>query len=81
MSKYKTLTLSSFTIGDIDEPDLYIGFEVDRILNSELGEWLGSIGSSVYTHRIVDHDTMIYKVRITARMSEENAVYYKLKWR
>lgn len=80
MSKCTTLTLDSFTIGDVDEPDLYIGQVVDRILNSELGEWLDSIGSAVYTHRFLDSDCFYYRVKITARMSEENAVYYKLKW-
>ena len=80
MSKYTTLMLHSFFMGDVDEPDLYIGQVVDRILNSELGEWLDSIGSAVYTHRFLDSDSFYYRVKITTRMSEENAVYYKLKW-
>ena len=80
MSKFTTVTLDSFAIADVDEPDLYIGQVVNRILNSELREWLDSIGSAVYTHRILDYDCFYYRVNITTRMSEENAVYYKLKW-
>lgn len=80
MSKFTTVTLDSFFIGDVDEPDLYIGHVVDRILNSELGEWLDSIGSTVYTHRFLDVECFGHRVKITVRMSEENAVYYKLKW-
>lgn len=80
MSKQTTLTLETFFVGDLDEPDLYVAQIVDRILLSELGKWLDSIGSTVYTHTYVDFESFGHRVKITARMSEENAVYYKLKW-
>lgn len=81
MSKYTTITLvESFKIADVEDPDYVIAFELERILNSELGRWLNSIDSEVYTHRHVDPEIYGYRVKITARMSEENAVYYKLKW-
>lgn len=82
MSKYTTVTLvESFNVADVEYPDHVIAFELERILDSELGRWLDSIGSEVYTYKHVDPWIYGYRVKITARMSEENAVYYKLKWR
>ena len=87
MSKYTTITLvaitlvESFKVADVEDPDHVIAFELERILDSELGQWLDSIGSEVYTHSHVDPDTFGYRVKITARMSEQNALYYKLKWK
>lgn len=81
MSKYTTITLvEPFMVADVEDPDYVVAFELERILDSELGRWLDSIGSEVCTHRYIDPSIFGYRVKITARMSEQNAVYYKLKW-
>lgn len=75
------LTVHSFSIGDVEDPEIYAAQPLWEWQNSEVGKWVmeHAIETPMY-HQILDHLTYGYKYVIRAKLSYQDAFVYKLKW-
>lgn len=71
-----------FTLSDVDDPDLYAAEPLLAWQNSEDGKWV--IAHAIETpswHRITNYESYCIEYKIVASLYEEDAVYFKLKWK
>jgi len=78
----KELTVYSFTLGDVEDPDLYAGEPLLKWQESEMGKWVMShaVETPVW-HRMVDAATYGHKYVIRAKLAGKDLTYFYLKWR
>lgn len=71
-----------FKIGDVDEPDLYAAQEVDRWINSDLGQWIKkqSVKPLHFTSNF-DHPYYGYQYAIFAYLTNVQITYFELKYK
>ena len=64
----KEVTVHTFTVGDVDDPDLYAAEPLIEWENSEAGQWVMKNAADTPTwHRMVDNISYNYKYQIRAR--------------
>lgn len=75
------VVIHTFTVGDVDDPDLYAAVPLLEWQKSEAGEWVmqNAIETPMW-HRVNDTLTYNYKFAITAKLKDEDYVYYLLKY-
>jgi hypothetical protein len=69
MEEIKELVVHSFTMGDVEDPDLYAAQPLWEWQNSENGKWI--MENAVETpswHRIADTNSFGYKYSIHAKL-------------
>lgn len=68
-------------IGDVEDPELYAAAPIWEWQNSDMGKWVmeTAIEKPIW-HVIVDHLTYGYRVSITAKFSDKDATFFKLKY-
>ena len=79
--KFSDVAVHSFTMGDVEDPDLYAAQPIYEWQESEAGKWL--IEHAVETpfwHRTIDPTTYGHKYYIIARLQEQDQTYWTLKW-
>lgn len=74
------VTVKCLSVGDVDDPEIYLGAVAYDWLQSEHGAWCKEHAKDLVYHQHVDHVTMGYKYAITAIFADEDALIYKLKW-
>ena len=65
----RSIIVHSFTMGDVEDPDLYAAQPLIEWENSEIGQWI--IDNAVETpswHRIVDPGSYGYRYEIHAKL-------------
>lgn len=67
-------------VGDVEDPDIYLGAVAWDWLQTEHGSWVKQYGKNLTYHQNVDHSTLSYAYKITADFEEPDALIYKLKW-
>lgn len=67
-------------IGDVEDPDVYLGAVAWDWLQTEHGAWVKEHSKNMTYHQQIDHNTLCYNYRITADFEEPDALIYKLKW-
>ena len=75
------IVVHNFSVGDVEDPDIYAGGPIWDWQESEAGKWV--IENSVEKpswHRNVDHNTYGYRYQIRARLTPEQLTYFKLKF-
>lgn len=82
--KIHTVVVHEFTIGDVEDPDLYAGAPMWDWQQSELGQWVmkNAVEPPMW-HRSSKYLTYTYGYRycITAKFTEENLLIFKLKYK
>lgn len=75
------VVVHSFSVGDVDDPEIYAAAPIIDWQNTELGQWVmkHAVEQPVY-YQSIDHVVMGYRFVIKARLSNEDAMYFKLKW-
>lgn len=75
------LCVHEFRIGDVDDPDIYAAEPIYQWQQTEAGQWVmqNAIESPWWTQG-ADMDTFMYKYKIFAQFSDENALFYQLKY-
>jgi hypothetical protein len=68
----KEVIVHTFTLSDVDDPDLYAAGPIFDWERSEIGRW-------VMDHA-VDQPIYGYKYKITARLQARDYTYWVLKW-
>jgi len=75
------VTVHRFTMGDVEDPDLYAAEPIIKWQNSEQGAWVmeHAIESPIW-HRMVDHASFGYTYVIRAKLKDVDYTFYQLKW-
>lgn len=79
--KFSDVMVHSFTIGDVEDPDLYAGQPLFEWQETEAGQWvMEHAADKPYWVRRMDLNNYGFRYYIFARMSEADQVYWQLKW-
>jgi len=79
--KISDVAVHSFTMGDVEDPDLYAAQPIYEWQQSEMGQWV--IAHAVETpfwHRTIDPASYGHRYYIIARLKEQDQTYWTLKW-
>jgi hypothetical protein len=81
MTKTITVSVHSFVIGDVEDPDLYAAEPILTWQKSDSGDWImkHAVEQPEWV-RAVDHMTYGFKYNIKAKLSESDYVFWKLKY-
>jgi hypothetical protein len=75
------LTVHSFTMGDVEDPDLYAAQPLLDWQQSEAGQWvMDHAVEKPFWHRQVDPYTFGFKYYVVARMRTKDQTFFQLKW-
>jgi len=77
-----TLTVHSFRMGDVEDPEIYAAQPLYEWETSEQGQWVmeHAIEPPIFLFR-TDYASYGYEVTIDARLQEEDATYFRLRWK
>lgn len=79
--KIHDVTVHRFTMGDVEDPDIYAAEPIIKWQNTEQGAWVmeHAIESPIW-HRMVDHTSFGYTYIIRAKLKDIDYTFYTLKW-
>ena len=79
--RIKNVTVHQFTMGDVDDPQLYAAEPLLNWQNSESGKWI--MEHAVETpmwHQIRDYNIWGTRFAVTAKLKEVDYTFWTLKW-
>jgi hypothetical protein len=79
--KIEKLVVHTFSVGDVDDPDLYAAEPLLKWQHSDVGKWV--MENAVETpmwHRTTDYTSYSIKYAITAKLWEKDYTYFLLKY-
>ena len=80
--KISDVVVHSFTLGDVEDPDLYAAQPLWDWQQSEAGCWVMEHAvEQPFWHRVMDVHRMGYTYHIVARLKEPDELYWTLKWK
>jgi hypothetical protein len=76
------ITFHSFSMGDVEDPDLYAAQPLYEWQQTEQGQWVmeHAVGEPCW-HRVVNPYTFGYTYHVVARLSEQDQTYWALRWK
>lgn len=78
----KKIRFHKFTLGDVDDPDIYAQFYAEDWLKTDEGSWAEKNSEDELTMTYEwDHDYMGHVVGIWGKLSAKNYTYWKLKFK
>jgi len=79
--RFSDICVHEFTMGDVDDPDLYAAQPLWEWEKSESGQWvIAHAVQTPYWIRQIDHSSYGHQYRIMARLSEPNQTFFRLKF-
>jgi hypothetical protein len=81
IEEIRTLVVHSFTMGDVEDPDIYAAQPLIDWEKSEQGQWV--MTNAVETpswHRMADPVGFGYKYQIRAKLQGPALTFFLLKW-
>lgn len=80
--KYSTIVVARLRIGDVEDPEIYLGGASYEWLQTEVGQWAqeNSVEPLTY-YQYGDPFHWGYTYAITARLSEQNITFFHLKFK
>ena len=80
--RISNIVVHEFSMGDVEDPDLYAAQPISEWQNSAAGEFvMAHAVEKPYWIRQADHSSYGYRYRIIARLSEQNQTFFKLKFK
>lgn len=76
----KTVVVHKFNMGDVEDPDLWAAQSLVEFETSEKGKWIMENTVEPTWNRNLDYNILGWKYTITTKMTEEQLIYYKLKY-
>ena len=82
LDKGQWQVVHEFTMGDVDDPDIYAAEPLWQFQQSEKGQWVieHSLETPIY-QRVIDQMYYGYKYKISARLTEQDITYFLLRWK
>lgn len=79
--KISDVVVHTFSMGDVEDPDLYAAEPLYNWQNTESGQWVMEHAvEKPFWHRQVDPASYGHKYYIIARLKEQDQTYWTLKW-
>ena len=80
-SQGRSIVVHEFSMGDVEDPDLYASQPLWEFQQSEKGQWVmeHALETPIW-QRQVDYMLYGYKYQIAARLTEQNITYFLLRW-
>jgi len=79
--KFLDVVVHEFGMGDVEDPDLYAAQPLHDWQQSEQGKWVMEHAvETPFWHRHVDPYEYGYRYYVVARLSEQDQLYWTLKW-
>lgn len=76
-----TYTVKTLAVGDVDDPDIYVGQYIWEWQSTEEGKWVMEHSSPAPSwHRFTDINTYGYKYLIKAYLTPKELTYFRLKF-
>ena len=75
------IVVHTFTMADVEDPDLYAAEPLLKWQNSEEGQWI--MAHAVETpiwHKMTDYASFSYKFAITAKLIGRDYTFWTMKW-
>jgi len=77
----KKITVHDFTMGDVDDPEIYAAQPLYEWQQTDKGRWVMANSQEIPSYHIgPDPISMGYKIRISAVLREEDLTYFYLRW-
>ena len=81
-AKTITYTVKKLTVGDVDDPDIYVGQYIWEWQESDAGKWIMANSRPLPSwHRSIDHMTYGYQYDIKAYLTPKQITYFELKYK
>jgi hypothetical protein len=81
VEEVKTVVVHEFSLGDVEDPDLYAAEPLIAWEKSDLGQWVMKNACDTPTwHRIADPVSYGYKYRITAKLTGPELTEWLLRY-
>ena len=79
--KYLDILVHTFRLGDVEDPEIYAAQDLWDWQQTEAGQWVmeNAVTQPWWTKRM-DYHSYGYEFNIVARLSEADAVFFKLKY-
>jgi hypothetical protein len=75
------VTVHTFLMGDVEDPDLYAAEPLLEWQNSEEGKWVMAHAiASPEWHRIVDYQSFGFRYAIVAKLRGRDYTFWTMKW-
>ena len=79
--RFRDICVHEFIMGDVEDLDIYIAAPIWEWQQSASGCWVMEHAErEPYWVQNMDVNTLGYRIRIMARLSEQNEVFWQLKW-
>lgn len=79
--KYSDVKVHEFTMGDVEDPDLYAAQPLWEWQQTEAGQWVMEHAvETPFWHRQLDPSNYGLTYCVVARLSELDQTYWALKW-
>jgi hypothetical protein len=79
--QYRDVVVHHFTVGDVEDPELYAAIPIMKWQESEQGQWvMQNAVEPPYYMRETDYVSYGYRFAIVARLAGANLTFWKLKW-
>ena len=79
--RFSDVCVHTFTVGDVEDPEIYAAEPIWNWQESEAGKWI--IENAVdkpYYIQSADYNNWGHQYKIMARLSEQNQTFWRLKW-
>jgi hypothetical protein len=82
MTEFVKALVHTFTVGDVEDPEIYAAEPLLKWQNSEEGKWVmkHAVEQPVW-HRHTNYDAYVYAYGITAKFKPADFTYWKLKFK
>jgi hypothetical protein len=75
------MILHSFTMGDVEDPEIYAAQPIWEWQQTEQGQWAMQHCNDATFHIDTNFATMGYRIVITGTLSPEDETYFTLKYK
>jgi len=79
--RFSDVCVYEFNVGDVEDPEIYAAGPICDWQESESGKWvLEHAVEKPYYIQALDYTTWGHRYKIMARLSEQNQIFWTLKW-
>ena len=78
--RFSDVCVHEFNVGDVEDPEIYAAQPIWEWQETDAGKWVmeNAVEKPYY---IQDYNSWGHRYKIIARLSEQNEVYFKLKFK
>lgn len=76
----KRIVLKTISVGDVEDPEIYVAQPIWEWQQTEQGSWCMRHGQNLTYHRVIDYSAFANKYTITGDFTDEDYLYYTLRW-